>query len=162
MVTQIGAKAGGDRFGDFNGRKLDTALPKCVAYQWRYGDGLRGSAIEKALDLAVSDHPVEQAGPAGGFAWHERRPDQRKHARWLHEQPWRLARNALLVEFGELTLEIVIDQRDGQIRRSRHNVNAEFAQSRRELLGAGHVDRFHAHLAAAEIFLGYVGRQPKA
>ena len=58
----------GDRFCDFDRRKLDAALPDRAPRERRNGDGTRGRAVEKALDLPVPYHAVEQAGPAGGLA----------------------------------------------------------------------------------------------
>src|SRR5438477_527198 len=96
MIAQIGAKARRDRFGDFYRRELDRALPQRVADERRYGDGPRRPAVEKALDLPIPDHAIEQAGPAGGLAGLEHRPDQRKDAGRLNEQPRSLVRDALM------------------------------------------------------------------
>ena len=65
MIVQLGAKAGSDRLGDFEGRKLDAALSDRVARERRDGDRARRSAVEKSLDLPISYHAIEQAGPAG-------------------------------------------------------------------------------------------------
>src|ERR1700684_4252810 len=71
VIVQFGAKAGGNRLGDFEGRKLDSAFSERVADQRRDGYRARLSAVEKSLDLPVPDHPVEQARPAGALAWPE-------------------------------------------------------------------------------------------
>jgi hypothetical protein len=44
VIVQLGAKPGGDRLGDFDGGKLDAALPQGVAGQRRNRDGARRSA----------------------------------------------------------------------------------------------------------------------
>ena len=41
VIVQFGAKAGGDRLGDFERRKLDRALSERLAGQRRDGDGAR-------------------------------------------------------------------------------------------------------------------------
>ena len=115
MIAQIGAKAGGDRFGDFDRCKLDGGLPQRVTDKWGDRDGPRRAALEKSLDLPIPDHAVEHAGPAGALTRPEHRSHQRKNAGRLHKQPRRLVRHALLVQFRKLPLEIIVHQRNRQI-----------------------------------------------
>src|SRR6185437_900830 len=101
VVGQIGAEAGGDRFGDLDRGELDPALPKAVLHQRRFRDRARLRAIEETLDLAVTDHPVGQTGPAGVLEGLEHRSHQWERARWLRQQPRRLAGDVLPVYFGD-------------------------------------------------------------
>lgn len=80
VIAEIGAKSGGDRLGDFNRGKVDRGLSDGAADERRHGDGLRGSAVEESLDLAIADHAIVQASPAGALARLEHGPHQRKHA----------------------------------------------------------------------------------
>ena len=68
MIAQFRAKIGGDRFRDFDGCKLDGALPNVLLSQRRNGDAAGLSAVEKRLDLAVAFHPLGKTGPAGALA----------------------------------------------------------------------------------------------
>src|SRR5689334_13958185 len=78
VIAQIGAEAGGEGLGDFDCGELDRALSERVLDQRRLRYGLRLRAIEKSLDLAVADHAVGQASPAGALTWPEYWPNQRE------------------------------------------------------------------------------------
>ena len=116
----------------------------------------------KPLDLAIPDHAVEQAGPAGALARFEYGSHQRKQAGGLHQQPGRLVRHALLVQFREPPFEIIVHQRDRQIGRTLDDVDAEIAQRRTQLRRPLHVDGFDEDTAVLEVLLRYVGRQAEA
>ncbi len=162
VVAQISAKAGGDGLGDFDRRKLDAALPEGVAGERRNRNRMRRCAIEKALDLAVSDHAVEQAGPARGFARAEQRSDQRKRAGRLHQQPGGAFGDVLPVQFGEALVEIIADQHYRQIGGARDDADTEFAQGGCELLCALHVDCLNANARALEVLFRQARRQAEA
>ena len=68
MIAQVGAKVGGDRFRDLDGRKLDGALSERAAGERRNGDAAGLSAVEERLDLAVAFHAIGKTGPAGALA----------------------------------------------------------------------------------------------
>ena len=127
MIAQIGPKPRGDRLGNFDGGELDRALSERTAGQRRNRDGLRAAAIEESLDLAVADHAIEQAGPAGALAGLEHRTHQRKNSAGLHQQPRCLGRHPLLIQFGQLSFEIIVHERDRQVGRSLYDADAEFA-----------------------------------
>ena len=162
VIVQIGAKAGGNRLGDFEGRKLDGALSDRVAHQRRGGDRARRSAVKKPLHLPIPYHAIEQAGPAGALAGAEHGPHQRKGAGGLNQQPARTIGHALLVQFRQSPLEIVVHQRDSEVRRALDDANAEFAQGGAERRRTVHVDRLNTHPAIFQILLGHSGRQAEA
>src|SRR5882757_1707482 len=125
VVAQVGTKSAGDRFADFDGRKLDAALPECVAGKGRHSDGVRRSAVEETFDLPVADHAIEQTGPAGALARAEHGAYERKNAGGLDQQPRRFVRYALQVQFGQSSLEIVVHQSDRQVGRTLDDANAQ-------------------------------------
>ena len=67
MIAQVGAKVGGDRFRDLDGRKLDGALSEHAVRERRGRDATGLLAVEKRLDLAVACHPLGETGPAGAL-----------------------------------------------------------------------------------------------
>ncbi len=73
-----------------------------------------------------------------------------------------MLRHALLVQFGQPSFEIIVHQRDRQVRRAIDDANAEFAQGGTEFRRALHVDRFNAHPAISEILLRHAWRQAEA
>src|SRR6202012_961015 len=115
VVVQLGAESARDRLGGFQRGKLDRGLSERPACKRRNGDRARLSAVEKSLDLAVADHAVEQASPAGSVAPPKQGPNQREGAGGLYQQPRRAFRRPLLVQFSEPPFEIVVDQRDRQV-----------------------------------------------
>ena len=90
-----------------------------------------GAAVEKSLDLAVPDHAIEQAGPAGAVARPEHGSHQRKGAGGLHEQPGGPVRHPLPVQFGQPPFEIIVGQRDRQVGGPVDDADAEIAQGAR-------------------------------
>ena len=90
VIVQIGAKAGGDGLGDLDCRELYAGLTDGFTRERRSRHAVRGPAVEKRPNLTVSLHSLGKARPAGAFAGPEQRPDQRKIAVGLDEQPWRL------------------------------------------------------------------------
>ena len=89
-------------------------------------------------------------------------PDQGKGAGGLHEQPGRMIRHPLPVQFGQSSFEIVVDQRDRQVGGALDDANAELAQRGAERSRTLHVDRFNAHPTISEILLRDSRRQAKA
>ena len=85
MVAQIGAKAGSDRFGDFERRKRDSTVSDHAVDERRNHDAVRLFAFEHRLDFAVFLHAVGKAGPAGALARTEQWTHQGENARWLNE-----------------------------------------------------------------------------
>src|SRR5450432_4297756 len=159
VIAQLRAKTGGDCFGDFEGGKLDAALPDCMAGERRNGDGARRSAVKKPLDLPVPYHAIEKTGPTGAFARDEHGSHQGKGAGGLHQQPRRFVRYTLPVQLRQLPFEIVVHERDGQVGRTLDDANAKFAQRRIEFGGTLHIDRLNAHATIPEICVGHPGRQ---
>ena len=162
MIVQVGAKIGGNGFGDFESGELDAGLSNRVTQERGGHDGVRRPSVEKSLDLPIAHHAVEQAGPAGALAGGEHRTDQWKSSRWLDQQPRRAVRDALPVQFGQPPFEIIVHQRDCQVRRLLDDVNTKFAQGGRELGGSLNVDRLNAYATIPEIFLCAPGRQAEA
>src|SRR3954447_4239615 len=68
----------------------------------------------------------------------------------------------LLVQFGQPSFEIVAHQRGRQVRRALYDANAEIAEGLAEFTLSVHVERMNAYPALAQVFLGDLGRQPKA
>ncbi|MGY4466612.1 hypothetical protein ACVWWK_002294 [Bradyrhizobium sp. LB9.1b] len=133
MIAEISAKSGGDRLRDFNRSEVDPGLSYGVADQGRYRDRLRHSAVEKPLDLAIADHAIVQAGPAGALARHEHRSHQRKHAGRLDQQPGRPGGHAFAVQLGEPPLEVIVHKRDDKPGRPLGDSNPELAQRLRSV-----------------------------
>ena len=122
----------------------------------------RRSAVEKPLDLPIPYHAIEKAGPAGALARAEHGSHQGKGAGGLHEQPGRMVRHPLPVQFGQPSFEIVVHQRDRQVGGTLDDANAELAQGGTEFRRTLHVDRFNAHTTIREILLGDSRRQAEA
>src|SRR4051812_42334503 len=141
VIAQIGAKSGGDRFRDLDGRKLDSTLPDRVVCKRRNRDAVSLLPVEECLDLAVPPHPVRKTGPAGTPAWIEHRTHQREYPGWLDKQPRRSLRQMLTVQLGQPRFKIIVDQRDGEVRRTLCDANAQIVQSGTEFRGSRHVDR---------------------
>ena len=141
---------------------MKCAVSNGVVDERRYGDRLRRSAVEKSLDLPISNHAVEQTVPAGALAGLEHGPHQWKHAGRLHQQPRCLVGHAFPIHLGQPPVKIVVDQRDRELGRALGDLNAEFAQGRGKFFGAVDIDRFDPHGAIAEILLRDLGRQAEA
>ena len=140
VIAQIGAKSARDRFRDFNRRKLDRALSEGIAGERRHRYRTRRSSVEESLDLPITDHAVEHAGPAGTLARVEHRSHQRKNAGGPHQQPARFVRHPLQVQLGQLSFEIIVDERNCQVGRILDHPNAELSQSSTQFGPALHVD----------------------
>ncbi len=162
VIAEIGAESGGDRLRDFDGGEVDRGLADGVADQRRYCDRLRRAAIEKSLDLAIADHAIVQAGPAGALARLEHRSHQRKHAGRLDQQPGRPVGDALPVHLSELPFEVVVHERDDEPGRSLGDVNPELAQRRAQFARAFDIDRFDPHRPIAQVLFGDLRRQAEA
>ena len=72
----------------------------------------------------------------------------------MHEQPGRMIRHPPPVQFGQLSFQIVVDQRDRQVGGTLDHANAELAQRGAKRSRTLHVDRFDAHPTTSEILLG--------
>ena len=162
VIAQVRAKVGGDRFRDLDGRKLDGALSDRVPGERRNRDAARLSAVEQRLDLSVPFHPIGKTGPTGALAWAEHRPHQGKNAGGLGEQPGRMVRQMLPVQFGQSSFEIIAHQRDRQVGGALDDANAQPTQGGAEFRCTLHVDRLNAHTAFLEIFLRGLRRQAEA
>ncbi len=162
VVAQLRAKIGCDGAGDLDRRKLDRALPERMPHQRRNGDAAGLPAVEQPLDLAIADHAIGKAHPAGAVARAQHRADQGSNARGLDQHPGCAVRQVLPVQFRQSCFEVIVDQGDGQIGGTLHDAHAQCSEGSAELLGAVHVDRLNAHPALVEIFRCRLGRQPEA
>ncbi len=162
VIAQVRTKVGSDRFCDLDGRKLDTALSEHAAGERRSGDPARRSAVEKRPDLSVPLHPLGKAGPTGALAWPEHRPHEGKNAGGLDEQPGRMVRQMLPVQFGQSSFEVVAHQRDRQVGGALQDANAQPFQGGAELRCTLHVDRLNAHTTFLEISLRGLRQQAEA
>src|SRR5664279_3949660 len=130
--------------------------------QRRNGDAMGLSAVEKRLDLAIPFHPLGNACPAGAASWSEHRPDERKKAGGLDEQPWRGLCQMLPVHLCQLGFEVIIDQGDRHVGRTLDHANAELFQSRFEFRCAIDSNRLNADTTFLEIFLRCLRREAEA
>src|SRR5262249_35758639 len=97
VIDEVGAKLGGDRFGDLDRSQLNAALSEHVAGERRGGETPCRYSRDQRLDLAIALHPLAKAGPAGAVAGTQHRPDQREDPRRLDKQPRRTVRQVLTV-----------------------------------------------------------------
>ncbi len=100
MISEIGAKVGGDRFCDLDRCKRGAALSNRRPRERRRRNLTGAFAVEHRLDLAVARHARGKADPTRAFARAQQRPDQRENARGLDEQPGRAVRQIFPVQFG--------------------------------------------------------------
>ena len=129
MVAQVAAKAAGDGLGDFDRRESDARHPERTLGKRRNGDATRLAAVKKGLDLPVQPQAVGEASPAGALARAEDRTDERENARRLHKQPIPLSRQHLIIELGELGVQVIAHKHDAQLRRVLiRDLNPEGAQ----------------------------------
>jgi hypothetical protein len=163
VILQVRAKVRGDRLRDLNRRKLDGTLTERVARERRSRDAARLFAIEERLDLPVPFHPVGETGPAGALTRGEHRPDQRKDAGGLDQQPGRLVRQMLPVQCVELPFEVIAHQYDREVRSAAlDDANAKRRQSGFEFRCPRDVDRLNAHANLLEVRIGHPRRKPEA
>ena len=73
-----------------------------------------------------------------------------------------MIRHPLPVQFGQPSFEIIVHQRDRQVRGSLDDANAELTQGGAEFDRTLNVDRFNAHTTVLEILLRDSGRQAEA
>ena len=128
---QLGAKAGGDCLGGFEGGKPMALCPDRWTRKPR--TARPGPRSRNPLTFAAADwRGSKRQGPARPTAWTEQRSHQWKRAGGLHDQPGGLVGDPLPVQFGELPFQIVVDQRDRQVGGTFHDVIALKARPGRQ------------------------------
>ena len=149
-------------FAIFDGASWMALCPSVLPGERRNGDGRACPRSRNALTSRFRYHAVGKTGPTGAVAWAEHRPHQGKGPGGLDEQPGRMVRHMLPVQFGQSSFEIVVHQRDRQVGGSLDDANAELTQGGAEFRCTLHVDRLNAHATFLEILLRGLRRQAKA
>ena len=125
MLMQVGAEGAGDGLADLGRGEADAAAAKRSGAERRNGDAARLLAVEESLDLPIPFHPVGQASPARALARAEDGAHKRENAGRLHEHPILLLLEPSAIELLEAPVEIVANERNGEVAFALHDPDAE-------------------------------------